>query len=185
VSPESRTQESTPAARPQWLEHCFAGHAERVWRAAYRITGSAADAEDVLQTVFLRLARRGAEDPLEQEAGGYLHRAAVHAALDVVRARQRSGWVPLEAAPPLARTGADDDPERASRNAELRRNLRLALARLSPRAAEIFALRYFEGLGNSEIASRTGVSQGAVAILLYRTRARLRKELAALMGEAS
>jgi RNA polymerase sigma-70 factor (ECF subfamily) len=174
-----------PPARPEWLERCWAGYSERVWRAAYRITGSAADAEDVVQTVFLRLARRGGQEPLEQDAGGYLHRAAVHAALDVIRSRQRAGWVPLEAASPVERADRDGDPESASRNRELRRNLRLALARLSPRAAEIFALRYFEGLGNSEIASLAGVSQGAVAILLHRTRARLRKELVALMGEAS
>ena len=61
-------------------------------------------------------------------------------------------------------------------------NLRLAIARLSPRSAEIFALRYFEGLPNREIASLMGISQGLVAVLLHRTRARLRKELAALEG---
>lgn len=185
MTPDPRSQDSSRPARPEWLERCWSDHAERVWRAAYRVTGSAHDAEDVLQTVFLRLARRGADAPLDADAGGYLHRAAVHAALDVVRARQRAGWVPLEAAGPLVREGAEGDPERAARNAELRRNLRLALARLSPRAAELFALRYFEGLGNAEIAALTGVSQGFVAVLLHRTRARLRRELVVLMGDAS
>lgn len=167
-----------------WLERCYGEHAERVLAAAWRVTGSATDAEDVLQTVFLRLSRRPEGEPLGEAAAGYLHRSAVHAALDVVRSRQRAGWVPLEAAGELPRTGPEDDPERASRNAELRRALRLALARLSPRAAEIFALRYFEGLGNLEIARLLGVSQGVVAVLLHRTRARLRKELAVLMGDA-
>ncbi len=74
------------------------------------------------------------------------------------------------------------DPERDQTNRELRANLRLAIARLSPRSAEIFALRYFEGLPNREIASLMGISQGLVAVLLHRTRARLRKELAALEG---
>ena len=152
--------------------------------AAWRVTGSATDAEDVLQTVFLRLSRRPASQPLGEAVGGYLHRAAVHAALDVVRSRQRAGWVPLEAAGELPRTHPEGDPERAQRSAELRRALRLALARLSPRAAEVFALRYFEGLGNVEIAVLMGVSQGVVAVLLHRTRARLRKELAVLMGDA-
>jgi RNA polymerase sigma-70 factor (ECF subfamily) len=179
---DPRSAATPPGA---WLESCWSEHAERVWRAAYRVTGNAADAEDVVQTVFLRLARRGADSPLAADAGGYFHRAAVHAALDVVRSRQRSGWVPLETAGALTRGDAEEDPERRSRNAELRRALRLALARLSPRAAEFFALRYFEGLGNAEIAELAGVSQGVVAVLLHRTRARLRKELVVLMGEAS
>ena len=59
------------------------------------------------------------------------------------------------------------------------------VARLSPRAAEIFTLRYFEGLGNQEIARLVGSSQGVVAVLLHRTRYRLRKEITSLMGEAS
>lgn len=173
------------AARPEpWLERCYEEHAGRVLATAWRVTGSATDAEDVLQTVFLRLSRRPRGEPLGDAAAGYLHRSAVHAALDVLRSRQRAGWVPLEAAGELPHVGSGDDPERARRNAELRRALRLALARLSPRAAEVFALRYFEGLGNSEIAEQLGVSQGVVAVLLHRTRARLRKELAVLMGDA-
>ena len=136
-----------------------------------------------MHTVFLRLARRPADEPLGDDSGGYLHRAAVHAALDVVRSRQRAGWAPLEAAGEPASQTAESDPERAGRARELRRALRLALARLSPRSAEVFALRYFEGLGNRQIAELLGVSQGVVAVLLHRTRARLRKEITTLMGD--
>ena len=171
-----------PAGGFARLERLWSAHSEAVFRAAYRVTGNPADAEDVLQTVFLRLARRG-DDELDERAGGYLHRSAVNAALDVVRSRQRAGWVPLEPA-----GGGDTyatsapDPERERASSELRANLRLALARLSPRTAEIFALRYFEGLPNREIADLLSVSQGVVAVLLHRTRARLRKELVALEG---
>ncbi len=49
----------------------------------------------------------------------------------------------------------------------------------------MFALRYFEGLGNAEIADLLDVSPGVVAVLLHRTRARLRKELVALEGDVS
>lgn len=164
------------------LERFWSEHSEAIFRAAYRVTGSPADAEDVLQTVFLRLARRG-DGELDDRAGGYLYRSAVNAALDVVRSRQRAGWVPLEPAGggETYATGAPD-PERELASRELRANLRLAMARLSPRAAEIFALRYFEGMPNREIADLLGISQGVVAVLLHRTRARLRKELVALEG---
>ena len=181
--PTSGTPESvSPPKSFARLERFWSEHSEAIFRAAYRVTGNPADAEDVLQTVFLRLARRGDGD-LDDRAGGYLHRSAVNAALDVVRSRHRAGWVPLE---PAAGAGAwassAPDPEREHAGRELRANLRLALARLSPRAAETFALRYFEGLTNREIAALLGISQGLVAVLLHRTRARLRKELAALEG---
>jgi RNA polymerase sigma-70 factor (ECF subfamily) len=169
---------------PAHLERVWSEHADAVYRAAYRITGNSADAEDVLQTVFLRLVRRG-EGHLQEQAGGYLYRSAVNAGLDTLRRRQRSGWVPLESD---ARRGAlavaAPDLERDERNRRLRRHLRLALARLSPRAAEIFALRHLEGHGNREIAELLGISVGVVAVLLHRTRARLRKELAALERES-
>ena len=175
------------------LERFWNDHSTAVFRAAYRITGNPADAEDVLQTVFLRLARlserRDSGTRIEEnDAGGYLYRSAVNAALDIMRSRQRAGWVPLEpttaGGSSVADTHASEshDPERDQRNRELRANLRLAIARLSPRSAEIFALRYFEELPNREIASLLGISQGLVAVLLHRTRARLRKELVALEG---
>jgi RNA polymerase sigma-70 factor (ECF subfamily) len=184
------------AGPPAWLERAFADHHQDVYRAAHRVTGSATDAEDVLQTVFTRLLHRAkAHDrpdaPVQAaDLGRYLHRAAVNAALDVVRSRQRSGWAPLEdvdqqrstAAPGQLPGTPPSDPERDASLRRLRRGLRLALCRLSPRAAEAFALRYFEGLGNEQIAAVLETSSGAVAVLLHRTRARLQKELVALQG---
>jgi RNA polymerase sigma-70 factor (ECF subfamily) len=189
-SPDAAAPALAPAGSLAGLESFWNDHSETIFRAAYRVTGSSADAEDVLQTVFLRLARRADErdgdvDLDERQAGGYLHRSAVNAALDIVRSRQRAGWVPLEPATLSAtevHASTALDPERDQANRELRANLRLAMARLSPRAAEIFALRYFEDLPNREIAKLLGVSQGLIAVLLHRTRARLRKELAALQG---
>ncbi|MEO8277240.1 MAG: sigma-70 family RNA polymerase sigma factor [Thermoanaerobaculia bacterium] len=172
------------------LAELFREHYDKVFRAAHRITGNAMDAEDVLQSVFLRLARRQEASPLGAEAAGYFYRSAVNAALDVVRARNRAGWAPLEEAElPRAAiralAGAEFEPERDRRLKQLRKTLRLAVARLSPRAALVFSLRYFEGLGNQEIAEIVGSSQGVVAVLLHRTRFRLRKELTRMMGEAS
>jgi RNA polymerase sigma-70 factor (ECF subfamily) len=177
---------SANAAELAALSEMFQKHSERVYRAAYRITGHAADAEDVLQTVFLRLARRdpnGGTPLAGDEAVGYFYRSAVNAALDVVRSRQRAGWAPLEAvdlAPRAAGAATEFEPEREHRLKGLRRALRLAISRLSPRSAEIFTLRYFEGLSYQQIAEVTGNSSGLVAVLLHRTRARLKKELSTL-----
>ena len=66
------------------LEGLFREHHDRVFRAAYRVTGSVVDAEDVLQTVFLRLSRRS-DLNLEPSPVSYLRRAAINAALDLLR----------------------------------------------------------------------------------------------------
>src|SRR5215217_9020184 len=84
---------------PEALEVMFRQHHEAVFRTAYRITGDAMDAEDVLQTVFVRLLRRDdGREPLAPEdgAGRYLHRAAVNAALDLLRRRKRRPAVALD-----------------------------------------------------------------------------------------
>lgn len=186
--PQALTERSTDpiAPLPGAAEVLYAAQAPKAFRAAFRITGNAMDAEDVVQTVFLRLLRQS-EPPSGHGAGGYVYRSAINGALDLVRSRHRAGWVPLEAddRPAVALADPAPGPARESELAELRRALRLALARLTPRSAEIFALRYFEGLGNREIAELTGTSAGVVAVLLHRTRARLRRELENLLGESS
>src|SRR4029077_5118889 len=71
--------EESAIAIPGEVERAFRAHHGLVFRAAYRITGNAADAEDVLQTVFLRLARRGANSDAVENDESYLRRAAINA----------------------------------------------------------------------------------------------------------
>ena len=70
---------------------------------------------------------------------------------------------------------ADPGPERRQGSRELARRLREAMTRLSPRQAEIFAMRYFEGLGNLEISKMLGATQTSIAVILHRARHRLQK----------
>src|SRR5450631_1006920 len=81
------------------LESAYQVHHGMVYRTAYRVTGNPSDAEDVLQTVFLRLMKRDdSAAPLEQPEG-YLRRAAVNASIDLLRERQRTGQAMLESIP--------------------------------------------------------------------------------------
>ena len=158
------------------LESLFRDHSDRVLRAAYRITGSAVDAEDVLQTIFLRLARRQEGVKLAPNPGSYLHRAAVNASLDLVRQRGRLGSVPLEETAELA-GNAHLSPESQHRSRELRQIIQRAVADLSGKTAEMFVLRYFEGYDNHEIADMLGTSQLVVGVLLHRARTKMKKQL--------
>ena len=166
------------------LERVFVEHKERVFRAAYRVTGSASDSEDVVQSVFLKLARRelsemGGDDI--QNIGGYLHRAAVNAALDIVRSRRDAQNMPLEDAEISRPLELSTRGEGEYSPLELRRWLRLAVGKLGTRSAEMFVLRYVEGRDNSEIAKMMKTSRATVAVTLHRTRSLLKKDFRAYM----
>ena len=137
------------------LEDLFQQHHGRVFRTAYRLTGSAADAEDVLQTVFLRLARGPESSAVATNPEAYITRAAINASLDLLRRRKRAGAVPMddvENSGELAAFISRRNPETNHEDSELRELIREAVSRLGPTAAQMFALRYFEGLDNGEIA---------------------------------
>jgi RNA polymerase sigma-70 factor (ECF subfamily) len=185
--PEEGRVEAAPASQDpkiaaNWLEPIYREHSRVVLQTAYRVTGNAEDAEDVLQTVFSRLARR--VDPPDFSAGSraYLCRAATNAALDIVQSRRVRSGISLESAPGNAHRDGAPAPDRLHLGRELQDRLRNALTNLSRRSAEIFVLRYFEDLDNSEIADQLGTSAGTVAVTLHRARERLKEEMAPYMG---
>jgi RNA polymerase sigma-70 factor (ECF subfamily) len=167
------------------LEMIYREHHNLVFQAAYRITGNPMDAEDVLQTVFMRLARREGGPALSGNPAGYLHRAAVNAALDVVRSKKSARSSALEDVEPTLADSSQAGPERSSEDREIRDRVREALGRMNPKTAEVFSLRYFEGYGNHEIASMLGTSRSTVAVMLHRARNRLRNEISDLAGGVS
>jgi len=205
VSPRGRDARLAPrtdAARRAALRAAFDEHHAAVYRLAFRLTGDAQDAEDVLQTVFVRLANRSGQLGDIANVAGYMRMAATNAALDVLRARvrrpaealaeeHRSAGVGGEAglgrwgearqssgAAGAGGDGADAGSARAEA-LELRDRLRAALAGLHPRTAEIFTLRYIEGFGNREIADLLGSTESSVGVSLHRARAQLRRALEA------
>jgi RNA polymerase sigma-70 factor (ECF subfamily) len=154
------------------LESAFDQFHSLVFRVAYRMTGNAADAEDVLQTVFLRLASRDAQSAGIENAESYLRRAAVHASLNLLELRSRKD-IPLEGLP---------EPAGRDNQSDLRQVLRLAIGRLDRRSAEMFALRFIEGHSNPEIAELYGVTTLVVAVTLHRARRQLQKEIREMGG---
>ena len=146
-------------------------HYEAVFRAALRVTGNPADAEDVLQTVFLRVITRGAQrGDVEDVAlpAAYFRRAAVNAAVDVLRRRElRADSVYDDSAPHAA----------VQSPLLLKERLRRAIAVLDSEDASLFLLRYVEGLSNEELAGMFQIEKNNVAVRLHRIRVRLQAEL--------
>jgi RNA polymerase sigma-70 factor (ECF subfamily) len=153
-----------PRAFPPDLERIFREHSGLVYRAAYRLTGSVEDAEDALQTIFLRLLGQERPPDLELNVKGYLHRAAGNLALDAIRTRKR-------------RASAIDAPAPEDTGEGAREVVRAALAELNPRAAETVVLRYIEGYSNGEIAAMVGTSPSVIAVTLFRARIQLKRSI--------
>lgn len=172
-------QISPLASPPGELEKLFREHHQQIFRTAYRITASDADAEDVLQTVFLRLVRnrQAQEEELRPSPKAYLLRAAINASLDLMRSRSRAKSVAIEEMETELAVNPTSNPEREHADRELRKLIRQAVARLGETASEMFVLRYFEGYDNREIALMTNTSQMVVGVVLHRARTRLRKEI--------
>jgi RNA polymerase sigma-70 factor, ECF subfamily len=167
---------------PPDFERMFKDHHDLIYRAAYRITGNADDAQDALQTLFLRLLRREFPPDIEANPKAYLHRAAVNIALDIVKLRARSVSTD-ENEMHLEDTRPSQDRQHTS--TEIQLWLRSALADLSPKTAEMFVLRHVEGYDNAEIAKILGTTRGTVAVMLFRARLRLKQSIRIHLGETS
>ncbi len=139
-----------------------------MYRAALRVTGHAADAEDVLQTVFLRVLHQGGRPDAAQMPEAYFRRAATNAAVDLLRRRISHAETRLDGAPPLA---AVESPRL------LKEQLRRALATVEEEDAVIFLLRFVEGLSNGEIAAMFGLEKNHIAVRLHRIRQLLQTEM--------
>lgn len=156
------------------FEDLFRQHSLLVYRTAYVITGSPEDAEDVLQTIFLRLMRRSAPPDIAKNPKGYFYRAAVHLSLDTIRARRREVLTP-----DFSAIQGSVRAESSNAKTTLDKQLSGVLATLTPRAVEIVTLRYVHDYTEPEIARLLRISRGTVAVTLFRARRRLRKLLKA------
>jgi RNA polymerase sigma-70 factor (ECF subfamily) len=150
----------------------FAGlyerHYEAVFRTALRVTGRPADAEDVLQMVFVRLLSGTEHDEAARRPAAYFRRAAVNAAVDLLRRRAVRAETPYDDTAPHAAV----EP-----GLLLKEQLRRAIATLDREDATLFVLRFVEGLSNQELADMFQLEKNNVAVRLHRIRQRLQAEM--------
>jgi RNA polymerase sigma-70 factor (ECF subfamily) len=162
-------------ALPEDLEKLFQEHSRLVYRTAFAITGTRHDAEDVLQSVFVKLLQLGLPPDARPHPQRYLHRAAVNLSLNVLRNRKRRRLV--DDVELLEVPAAPGDERDDARERDERKRLTQAMARLTPRALEILLLFYKHDYTNAQIAEKLGTSPSVIAVTLFRIRARLRRLL--------
>lgn len=172
---------------PPSLEGLYQDHHKAVFHAAYRVSGSVQDAEDVLQSVFLKLLKRTERQEFARNPASYLCRAAINASLDQLRAKRRNPVSDIhsmnEGQVEECMATSPNTAEVEIKRKQIQHQLRLALAELNPRAAEMFALRYFEDVSNDDISDIFDTSSSVVAVTLHRTRSRLQELLSEFAGE--
>jgi RNA polymerase sigma-70 factor (ECF subfamily) len=153
---------------PPGFDDLYQRYSESVYRAALRVTGNSADAEDVLQNVFLRLMNNRVTLDSAWSPEQYLRRAATNASIDLLR---RKNW--------RAETEIHEGLDYGSGESTvlLKERLRRALAKIPPEDAELFVLCYLEGNTYDELAAQFKLERGTVASRLHRIRTVLQKHL--------
>ena len=151
-----------------WMEELYASHRDFIYRVALRVIRNADDAEDAVQNVFLRVMRNGRPPDVGSGAAAYWRRAAVNAAIDVIRRRTQR-----------AETGLPPNHPAAEQRVMERHHVRQVLGKLPPANAELFKLHYHDGYSYVELAERFGIQVGAVKSRLFRIRAARQQEMQA------
>lgn len=138
-----------------------------LYRHAVRMLGQADDAEDVVQSAWIKAFRnlRKCRDP--ERFGAWVFRIGANACKDAVKAKRR-GIVPLESVAELESRDGD-----TATRLDQRRRLASALARLAPDQREAFLLKHMEGWSYEEMADRLGVRVSALKMRVHRAREEL------------
>jgi RNA polymerase sigma-70 factor, ECF subfamily len=158
------------------FEALYRAHAARLFSLLTRMTGSAQDAEDLLQDVFVHAHRKLASFRGDSSLGTWLYRLTVNQCLDHLRGKQSR----------MARTTDSLDAEEAREPAATmpalpeaiaRIDLERAIAQLPPGCRTAFVLHDVEGLDHREVGAALGISEGTSKSQVHKARMKLRQLL--------
>ncbi|HEV7752484.1 MAG TPA: sigma-70 family RNA polymerase sigma factor [Baekduia sp.] len=157
-----------------------------VHATAYRVLGNQAQAQDVVQDVFLRVWRNPRKfDAGRGELGSYLRLMARSRAVDLWRESQASGRASerLKVVVSIDTPRHDERPDHVALESADRSTVRDALRRLPDPQREALVLAYWGGLTADQIAAQSGVPIGTAKSRIRLGLARLRNELGAALPE--
>jgi RNA polymerase sigma-70 factor (ECF subfamily) len=168
-----------PPDRPAEIDALFRSERGRLWGLAYRLTGSAEDADDVVQEAFVRYL---AQPPEGAPAAGaaWLARVATNLGIDALRRRRRRSytgpWLPSPVETPgaeplqLVAGGGPDAEARYGLAESATYAFLVALEALAPRQRAVLLLRDVVGSSARETADALGTSEANVRVLHLRAR---------------
>lgn len=151
-------------------------HTDRFYATAFRLTGNAGEAEDLLQDAFLKLWRK--PDMWKDDKGAkfttWFYRVLVNGNIDRLRRTQKMAS-DNSALPFVADTRASPEAEAAMTEEQV--NIERAMSALPERQKAAITLCFYEGLSNAEAAQAMGVKIKALESLLMRAKAGLKEYL--------
>lgn len=150
------------------LETLYATHRDDLYRVALRVTRNSADADDIVQGVFLRMLRNDVQPDPHRSPSAYLKRAAANASIDLIRQRTQRAETTI----PRHHTAVED-------TCLERVHVRQTIATLTPSNASLFVMHYGGGYPCHELADRFRMQTGTVKSRLHRIRATLQKQFQA------
>ena len=151
-----------------------------LWGLSYRITGSAAEADDIVQETFLRVME---QPPIGPQDGWkpWLIRVASNLSIDHLRRRKKSyqgSWLPSPLSDELFLNGSIDPKESPSTRYEMKESISLAfliaLEALSPLQRAVLLLREVFDFSTNETSHALNMSVTSVKVTLHRARAAMR-----------
>jgi RNA polymerase sigma-70 factor (ECF subfamily) len=148
-------------------------HGLMVWQTAYRLLGNRSDADECMQEAFVAAVAVAGRGPV-QNWQALLRKLTIARGVDCIRRRKRD---PLRTGDEIQLSQAvsrDISPDTAAQNGELAAHLRIALAKLPSRHAEIVSMRYLSEMSYEEIAQELKMSTEHVGVILSRAREKLR-----------
>jgi len=158
-------------------------HGRVLHRLAFRMTGSADDAEDVVQEAFIRAFRQLGSYDGRAAVGTWLHRITVNCAVDLLRSRRRRPEDSGKEETLMSHTDRDHTApqERHAHGADIRNAVARAMESLSSNERTAFVLRHFEGMSIDEIGRTLGTKVNATKHTVFRAVQKLRQELEPLV----
>ena len=158
------------------FEELYRAHAARLYGLAYRMLGNQADAEDLLQDIFLSAHRKLDSFRGEAALGTWLYRLATNQILDHLRSRAARTNQQTDAIDDESSV-ADAASHRLADRAIDRVDLERALAELPEGCRAAFVLHDVEGLEHKEIGEVLGIAEGTSKSQVHKARLRLRRIL--------
>lgn len=157
------------------FEELYRQHGTRLYNLAYRMAGSAQDADDLLQDIFLLAYRKLASFRGESSLGTWLYRLGMNHCLDVLRSRQarigqHTDSLDEEGAAPVVSPGP-------ALGAVSRIDLERAIGQLPRACRAAFLLHDVEGFGHGEVGTILGISAGTSKSQVHKARLRIRAYL--------
>lgn len=157
----------------------FYQHTSRpLWGYLYRLCGKPALADDLLQEAYCRFLQADLRDAELPQLRSYLYRIASNLLTDHYRRRK---WESPLQEPGQEAASPDDLAGRTLQKTDLQR----ALVQVSPRERAMLWMAYVEGSSHKEIASRLGLKEKSIKVLLFRARQKMAAALKKMGVEKS